>query len=336
MTLSSYRPLLLPLVLLLMLAIPAWLGGSDALALIIGTSAWFLLCLLLLNLIRWGAALLRWQLLLKQGKFRLKTGRLLAISLAIDLASENTPAASGGGAAALWLFKREAGIPVAASIGLCAQVLSFDLAAVLLLLTGIVSFLLMHHATLLVWPALLGGLVLCLALAAFLLLLKAPHRLSAVATSLGLRHLFTQRIQARLSQGWQSLAAQLKATNQLPARQKLSLLLLSIIYWGARFSFLFVAVLAVGGNSGWATTAIIQFVSTLAGLFTLLPGGFPGTDVSITALLHASESLPTILSALILWRLATYHLTCLAGALAFGWLWLHRHDANAQPNEESP
>lgn len=328
MKISTLRALFLLATLLLMLAVPLYLGGSDTLTQVRQAAPSFLAALLALVMIKWLCTLWRWQLLLSHSGHRLSKKRLFAISLSIDFASENTPAASGGGAVLLWLFKRE-GIPLTTSISAAALFLSFDILAVVLLLSGILLYFLMQHGAALLWPAALGGSLLLLLLMLFVLLLRQPQGYASLAQALRLPRLLPTSLRRKASNASRQLAQHLIAASQLPKRDALSLVLLSLINWGARFSFLFMAIHTVGGDSSWVDTAIIQFVSTLAGLFTLLPGGYPGTDISITALLHSSEPMAIILSALLLWRLATYHVTFVAGLLAALWLWLHTDASDA-------
>lgn len=83
---------------------------------------------------------------------------------------------------------------------------------------------------------------------------------------------------------------------------------------------LYVALLAVGADANWPAAALVQFVSGMAGVFSFLPGGFPSTDISTAVLLKVYFDITLILPALVVWRLASYHINFVAGGLSLLWL----------------
>lgn len=319
MTLSFFRLFLLAIVFLSILALPTFWGGKDTLTLITSIPLSYLTLLVLLTAIKWFCLVVRWHILLKQQSYSIKLLRLLSIVFAIDFAAENTPAGTGGLAASLWFFKKE-GLPVAHTASYNTLLFIFDLAAVLLIISAALLIALFIPSVTFYWQALTGGVVILLGTLGLLASLQNPHWITNISHQLHFSKFLPKSLAIKIQNTWNTFLEKLQQLPNLPRRTLVYIFSLQLVHWFIRFSMLFLIILSLGGSIEWATTALIQLVSGFAGMLTFLPGGFPGTDLSLIALLQLSLPLQTTLSALLLWRLFTYHLSIVLGGTAFIWL----------------
>lgn len=133
------QAILLLTTLLLMLAVPVWLGGKEVILLITRIPPYFMAALLLLTLLKWAFLTWRWQYLLATEGHGIKKRNIFPIVLASDFISENTPTHVGTMASNILFFKREA-VPAMATTAYCNLIFMLDLAAVFLLMSVCLLF----------------------------------------------------------------------------------------------------------------------------------------------------------------------------------------------------
>ncbi|WP_372695879.1 lysylphosphatidylglycerol synthase transmembrane domain-containing protein [Immundisolibacter sp.] len=105
------------------------------------------------------------------------------------------------------------------------------------------------------------------------------------------------------------------------ARWRLGLVyLLCMGHWLLRYSVLYWIVRSLAEPVQWSYLFLIQMISFGAGQATLLPGGSGGVEVGIGALLAPWLPAATLAAALLAWRFATYYWLLLAGAVPFATL----------------
>lgn len=305
--------------MLLMLAVPAVLGGKDALSLVATLSPAYIALFILLSLTKWTCMSLRWLILIGTGNHPVRKRSVFAIVLASDFASEAIPVGVGAIASNLLFFKRQ-GVPATATVAFANFIFILDLAAVFLVLSTalLLTFHSGNHNT--IWIAMAATALVLVVMVALFLALRYIDKLALLAKRLSLHRFIPSRYKEKALELLVQLKTRYAQTGQIPLRTLLPLLLVSLVVWSIRFSLLYLAIRAVGGNLSWAYTAVAQFVSGLIGMITFLPGGFPGMDVSIAALLHGDLTMKTILAAIFLWRLVTYHINFFVGGASFSWL----------------
>jgi uncharacterized protein (TIRG00374 family) len=318
MKLPPKRTTFLLLVMLLMLAVPAVLGGREALALLVRIPPVYFILFALLTLTKWTCMTWRWTLLLKTGIYRVRQHRIFAIVLASDFASETVPLAGAMGSNLLF-FKQQS-IPPTTTLAYSNFIFIMDLAAVFTVIVAALYTTLQETDRNITLIAVIGLSLIAIGMITIFLAIRHIEKLKKLASRTRLHCLIPTRYKDTITTSLISLENKLAQTGRLPLGTLLPLLLISLTIWSIRFSLLYLAIIAVGGDISWAYTAVAQFVSGLIGMITFLPGGFPGMDVSIAALLHGDLTMKTILAAIFLWRLVTYHVNFFAGGMAFLWL----------------
>ncbi|GAB4359221.1 MAG: lysylphosphatidylglycerol synthase transmembrane domain-containing protein [Immundisolibacter sp.] len=93
--------------------------------------------------------------------------------------------------------------------------------------------------------------------------------------------------------------------------------LLCVGHWLLRYSVLFWIVRSLGQPLQWSYLFLVQMISFSAGQATLLPGGSGGVEVGVGALLAPWLPAATMAAALLAWRFATYYWLLAAGAIPF-------------------
>lgn len=312
--------LLVPAVLLLLMTTAAWLvGGADAFRALADLPSGYVALFLGLCLLRWFCQGLRFELLLRSHGYKPGILNTCAISLASEFASENSPAGTGQVAVSLALFHRR-GVPPAVTASAGLYILLLDVLAVLVIVLGSLALLVASHSgKLLSTPQhlLLASSAL---LAAFILLVRYHLPLLDRLLHVPWHKCVPRTYRETVANFLRDTRLKIAQFHDIGRPVLLAVALLSLINWGIRFSLLFLALLALGHPLDWSWLALVHFVSTLAGMLTFLPAGFPGTDLSLVALLHGQVPLPVLASALLLWRLMTYYTTFIVGGSAFFWM----------------
>ncbi|MGA9421405.1 MAG: lysylphosphatidylglycerol synthase domain-containing protein, partial [Rhodanobacteraceae bacterium] len=130
---------------------------------------------------------------------------------------------------------------------------------------------------------------------------------------------FHRRV-ARLRMLWQESRAHLRSLAGAPAAFVCAILAATSLQWFARLAALGIALAWLGHAVPAAVVFLAQTVALHAGQWTGIPGGVGGTDLILARALEPWAPLATVATALMAWRIATFHLTLVAGGLAFAGL----------------
>lgn len=337
MTSSARRYLVLAIIgLALGLGVPVMMGGTELYPLLRRVSALTVLGLLVMIFIAWNLNAGRLRLLAGGVDLHLGQGRALAILMATEFAICATPAGSGGPATYAWLLHRQ-GLPAPRGLALYAADQFMDLLFFLSALTVVLLHWLVTPQHLhLGWQlGVLGGLLIsALALVWFSLTHYRPVFLWAGRLLRRLR--VGPRWRHRLARRALEFRRSLSMVRAYPRRRLAALFTLCSAHWLLRYSVLYVAVGAVGGNLSWSYAFLAQMISLSAGQATLLPGGSGGAEVSSSLLLAPYLDPVTAAGAILLWRFATYYWYLIAGGPVFALmagraLWLTRKPPTALP-----
>lgn len=325
MMFSLNRILFFLTIFVAMLALPSFFAGWNGVVLLKNIPMHFIILFIVLTLTRWLSLIFRWYLLLKNTPYKQKTTSLFPMVLAVDFAGDNSPASVGNIVSTLVLFKQK-NVPSTAIIPYGNLIFILDLAAV----STIILFALLFSLgdSMEIDTAAILAIVLIATIMLFLLLTVIYiDKLTFLLTKLPLpkNWLVEQRKQALY--WWFRLSRNLKKSFRKNPKSILLVYLLSLTHWGVRFFILYLALLSLGAEASWPTTALIQFVSGMAGIFSLLPGGFPVIDISATVLLNTYLDMELILPAILLWRLASYHTNFIAGGISLLWLTRKKNDS---------
>jgi len=298
-------------------AIPVFIGGRALLPELRGLPTQVWLVALGSVAIGWLINALRLRLVLGGLGQRLSLTRAVAKIMAIEFATNATPAGSGGALAYVYLVaQRGVSSSHAAAMYALDQVL--DLTFFLAALLVIAPLLLASPAeTHLGWQigtllTLLGGgcVLLWLTVRDYRrVLLWAGRMLHHLRISVARRRQLARWI-LRFRHGLGLLLGL--------ARWRLGLVyLLCACHWLIRYSILFWIVRGLGERVQWSYLFLTQMLSFGAGQVTLLPGGSGGVELGFSALLAPWLPAATLAAALLAWRCATYYWLLLAGAGPF-------------------
>lgn len=312
-------------VFIAMLALPSFFAGWDGIALLKNIPKHFIILFILLTLTRWLSLIFRWYLLLKNTPYKQKTTSLFPMVLAVDFAGDNSPASVGNIVSTLLLFKQK-NVPSTATISYGNLIFLLDLAAV----STIIIFALLFSLgdSIEIDTAAILAVTLIAAIMLFLLLVVIYiDKLTSLLTKLPLPKNWLVERRKKAFYWWFKLSKNLKKSFWKNPKNILLVYLLSLAHWGVRFFILYLALLSLGAEASWSITALIQFVSGMAGIFSLLPGGFPVIDISATVLLNTYLDMELILPAILLWRIASYHTNFIAGGISLLWLTRKKNDS---------
>lgn len=313
------RTALLLAVLTLMMALPVMIGGLEIIRPLLNLTAENLAIFLLMVTVKWYCLGERLSVVLNANGIKLPTRKLIPIICAHDFSAETTPAGIGGPATAYALLKAK-GVSLAQATTAGIFTTLFDAIAVsgiLVIALVLVLFSTRMETHIPAFQATVACMVTLTLAGMFLVFNK---RFSSLLLWLPVERLMPHTMHAQIHHLKIQLFNTTNAVKALPLSTFLRLLLLSLGCWSLRFSFLYLAIQTASGHLEWSHAALIQFVGTLTGMATFLPGGFPGADLSIGALLSAKLNMHILLSAILLWRLMTFYTNVAVGALAFLWL----------------
>lgn len=271
-----------------------------------------------------GMIFLGWNL--NAGRVRLLTGgthvhlgqaKALAILVATEFAICITPAGSGGPLAYSWLLSRH-GLRHSRGMALYAADQFVDMLFFLCALCIVLlRWLLVAHDWYLGWQ--LGSMMILLigTMSSLWLLVEHCHPLcrttGELLRGLGISAPWRRRL-ARAAVEFQRSLRLVKGYS--PARLS-AIFLLCSAHWLLRYSVLYIAVKAVGGDISWSYAFVVQMLSLTVGQATLLPGGSGGAEASSGLLLTPEMEPTTAAAAILLWRFATFYWYLIAGAPVF-------------------
>ncbi len=309
------------------LAVPLLIGGKQSLLDIRALPARTYLLLFAVMAVCWLMRAVKWHLLLNRLGAGTSFARSFAMSLAIDFAFVSTPGGLGGYAASVYCA-RSAGISVSAAttvtfidqlLDLIFFALALPLAALTLLWTDVPRALSLS--------AFIASAVL-IAIALIILFVHRPFVRWLCGDNLFSRRWPRLRNkQHRLLEFLDHVGADSRFLFSGPPLVTATLICTTAIQWLMRYGVLWVALALLGHTVPYALTLLSQSLILHAALWTGVPAGGGTAELGLSATLIAMVPASVIATALILWRLATFHLCLIAGALAIAWL--ARGKANA-------
>lgn len=309
--------LLIALALAVGAAIPVFIGGRALLPELRSLPAQMWLSVLGSVAIGWLINAMRLRLVLGGLGQKLGLPRAMAKVMAIEFATNATPAGSGGALAYVYLVaQRGISSSHAAAMYALDQVLdlTFFLAALLVIAPLMLAGPGQMH---LGWQ--IGTLLILLGGGCVLLWLTVrDYRRVLLWAGQVLRHLRISVARRRQLARWILRFRHGLGLLLGLARWRLGLVyLLCVCHWLIRYSILFWVVRGLGERVPWSYLFLTQMLSFGVGQATLLPGGSGGVELGFSALLASWLPAATLAAALLAWRCATYYWLLLAGAGPF-------------------
>ena len=126
-----------------------------------------------------------------------------------------------------------------------------------------------------------------------------------------------QARQDRMDRFIAELQEQIHAIVNGPARQNAALLVLTVLQWIARYGVLWLVLRESGCDLPFGFVLVLQAVVLHLAQWTGVPAGGGSADLGLAAVLAAWTTMPTIASALILWRFSTLYFPLVLGVLGF-------------------
>jgi uncharacterized protein (TIRG00374 family) len=323
--LKSHRVgVLIGVAVIVSLAVPLLIGGKQSLLEIRALPAQTYLLLFSVMAVCWFVRAVKWHLLLNRLGAETSFARSFAMSLAIDFAFVSTPGGLGGYAASMYCARR-AGISTSAAttvtfidqlLDLIFFALALPLAALTLLWTDVPRALSLS--------AFIASAVL-IVLALLIVLMHRPFVRWLCSDNIFSRRWPSLRDkQHRLLAFLDNVGADSRFLFSGPPLMTATLIGTTAIQWLARYGVLWAALALLGHTVPYALTLLSQSLILHAALWTGVPSGGGGAELGLSAALIAMVPASAIATALILWRLATFHLCLVAGALAIAWLARYR------------
>jgi len=319
--LKSHRVgVLIGVAVIVSLAVPLLIGGKQSLLALRELPVQTYLLLFGVMAISGFVRSIKLHLLLNRLGAGISFVRSLAMSLAIDFAFVSTPGGLGGYAASMYCARR-AGISMSAAttvtfidqlLDLIFFATALPLAALTLLWTDVPRALS------------LSAFIASAALVVLALAIMLMHR-PFVRWLCG-DNIFSRRWprlrdkQHRLLEFLDHVGADSRFLFSGPPLITATLISTTAIQWLTRYGVLWAALALLGHTVPFALTLLSQSLILHAALWTGVPSGGGGAELGLSAALIAMVPAQTIATALILWRLATFHLCLVVGALAIAWL----------------
>ena len=313
------RAILITGALVATIGVPILMGGSDALTQVLSLQPSGYLVLLAVITTCWLARAMKLQLLMHQLGLHAGFARVFAISLATDFAFLSTPAGVGGYAASIYYVRREGvSLNAATAITVVDQILDLAFFALALPLAGIsVLSELSAPLTALAFGA--SALTFAFGVGTFL----ARRR---IATWLANENLVTRRWpglrrrQQRLHDFLLSIATHMRLLLDGGALNLLALAISTAVQWATRYGALWVALNLLGHKVPFALTLLLQSLVLHAALWTGVPSGGGSAELGLSAALAAWVPMTRLAPALLLWRMTTFYVCLIAGAIAISLL----------------
>jgi uncharacterized protein (TIRG00374 family) len=309
--------LLIALAFVVSAAFPMFIGGRDVLLELRTLPVRVWLTAVAAVGVGWLINALRMRLVLGGLGQKLSLLRAVGRVMAIDFATNATPAGSGGALAYVYLVAQR-GLSSSHAAAMYALDQALDLTFFLAALLVIAPLLLAgpseqhlgwHIGTLLV--LLVGGCLL-------LWLMVRDYRRVLLWAGRVLHHLRISVARRRQLARWILRFRHGLGLLLSLARWRLALVYaLCVCHWLIRYSILFWIVRGLGAQVPWSYLFLTQMLSFGAGQVTLLPGGSGGVELGFSALLAPWLPATTLAAALLAWRCATYYWLLVAGAGPF-------------------
>jgi uncharacterized protein (TIRG00374 family) len=294
------------------LVIPFAFGGMAAFRALGSFPIVGLVAILAAALVSWLAKAAKFWMLATHLKQCTTFASCAAVSIGCDLGFCATPAGLGGYAASLYLFGC-CGVRAAsaAAIATADQALDLMFFAVAIPLA---SLLMVGPAVIVASSGVIALAIVALAIALVIgLVTRVRHRLmTAVLPMRGARR---RLVEAR--RWWNDVKSHMRELLSMSLERVSALLLTTSIQWIARYAILSIAMSALGAPAPFMPLLLLQAVALHTGQWTGVPGGVGGADVILLGMLRPWGTPETLAAAVLVWRLATFHLTLLAGAFGF-------------------
>lgn len=329
---SFQRLLWLMLLVGVSLSIPSWLTGKNTLAALADISPMYLIALVICMALGWLLHIARYVvLLMPYADRKIPVHLLLCYYLAIQFASRTTPL--GAGAPTLeYMIIRKYGIRLNRMGAAWMTTTTLDACSVLLWCTLImvVSQILPTESS----PFGLELVVIAagiIPLGAFFLL---SQRRALIAGTLRLLQLTGTGVarRHRIARFLLQFSRNLYDFLHEPLKKQITLIALSLLYWGSLLSLLWLSILSTGAHSGWLDAMAIQAIASTLGHLSLLPGGAIGSEATAAWLLTTRFPDHIAGIAIFLWRGVVFYIPTFAGLLCF--LYIQRHLATQKEEQK--
>lgn len=309
----------LPIVLALVVAalVPVFIGGRGLLPQLRGLPPSTWLAALGCVMASWLINAVRLRLMVSGLGHHVGLRRAIAQIMAIEFATNATPAGGGGALAYVYLVGGS-GVSSSQAAAMYALDQVLDLAFFLAALLVIAPWLVAGSADM-PPPWALGTLLLmlgggCLALG----LIVRDYRRALLGTGRVLRRLRVRTVRRRQLARWILRFRHGLGLLLGIARWRLALVyLLCACHWLIRYSILFLILRGLGQPVPWSYLFLTQMLSFGAGQLALLPGGSGGVELGFSALLAPWLPAAALAAGLLAWRFATCYWLLLAGAGPF-------------------
>lgn len=320
-TITARRILPPALALLAITGAFLYFGGNGLLKTIRTIPAYSLCALLALPCLRWLFLLTRLQLLFMANGLRFRHRDVLATQCAYDFATETTPG-NIGGAPLILACCRIFRIPVSSVTGISLLTLTLDVVA-----ASLVFSIALARSTFVVnqslhWQLTVFFTFVFTILASLWALARFRRPLLRQLSRIGVMRRIRKPHARKAQRFWRRTEMAIKRVRNLTVPAMLLVILSSIGIWASRLSVIYFVIRVIPGihSLSWPDALIIQFVSSLAGILVLLPGGLLGADITVATLLSPYFDMGTIVTIILLWRLLTFHVNFLAGSVAVLWI----------------
>lgn len=299
------------------LAVPLLWGGTDAVVRLAALSPGLLAGAATMAGACWVLNATRLRVLFNHLGARLGGWQALRMLLAVEFGLCVLPANAGG--AVVWsLLGQRAGLRGAGGLAAyaCDQAVDLVFFAVAVPVVAVWAW----HGAALPLPGLWVAVQCTGALAALGAAVLVVGRAGPVRTPVArlLRRVgLPRRARARARFFVQHLAAALGHLRRLPWRARVGLVALASAHWLVRYSILALLLHGLAAGQPWEFLFLAQTGALALGHLVALPGGAGSVEGAMAAMLHGRADGATLGAALLAWRVCTYHLYLLAGAL--GW-----------------
>lgn len=314
------RMVLIILVMIMILIVPLVVGGMEVISPVLSISPIFALYFISLLFIKWYCIVVRSKIFLRYSGYLIGGRRILPILWSYELLSDLFPKNVVAPIACLAFFKRH-NVSYAATLSLGFFCMVLDTFSILLIVAG---------------GVLIGGLIgvayfqnnyllyLILYFLIFSILLSIFYRRSIgrIILKFPLHWFVPASKRDSVNRALMEIAEEIAKTENISPASAFALLLLSLVSWISRLSFLYLSIKAASHGIGWIEAMLIQVMSGVAGTLTFMPGGFPGADITVAALLSSKLGLTDTLAILVLWRIMTFYINVIVGGAALFWLGL--------------
>lgn len=310
-------------------AIPALIGGKEALIAARQLNAIHVAALLAIMVVVWHLNILRVAALLRSSGHHLGYWSILRIYMATEFVSKTTPAGSGAPVAAT-IFLARHHVAVQTSLAIFAITAIMDVISLLLVLGIFIMAGAIFTSTQGTALALSVLLVAMISIITIVRLTITNLRCIGVLLDplMRLLHL-SHRQRRKMLRATLKLQKALTTLSQLSLKETILVWGASIAYWLLFLSTMHVVIYILGGEIPWSESGAIQLAAMGIGHMTLLPGGLGGTEISAGLMLTSKLGALLAGSSILIWRAFTLYLYLITGGLLFFSLLMEKKNGQA-------